>query len=578
VTGELVVNAVAAAALGAATLALGNRLRRLLRIPLPPGLRVSASLALGAGALAIVVTCLALTGALSVYTLVSLVFIAAAAGRWRGTGPWRPLLGPALAALVVTPVALAPPFFYDAMVYHLALPWQALLEGGWTAHPENLFSSFPPLAQCLASVPLALGLDRVPALVHLVMFVAAAAPVRALSRGLGAPPLLADLAAASLVVLPSHALVPGLPAAEAWMLAPLAVACALALRANPHPSWLAMAGILAGIAAGARVQALPWGVGLTVLLALRSRRTARGAAHAGIGWLAAASPWWFKNLVLLGAPLSPLGVRREGTETLWRDGASGAYLADSLAGAASHAHAALVPLLPFVAPLALLAVLALWQRRRPQHAWCVLSVIAGTAAWTATGALPRFFAMTAVPLLAAAAAPRRGPGRWAAWGALAVVGATGLAWNVGEINRLGGVAMALEPGETVRSRLVVNDPSPAFTAARRLAGDTRVLFVGEPRGLPFPRPFVAPSQHDVSPLRAHLEDGGVGAALKWLNERGFTHLLVNRGELARLAPGYPVMPYRTPVGARRWAELLDGLGPPIVEARGVVIYSLAPRN
>ena len=33
-----------------------------------------------------------------------------------------------------------------------------------------------------------------------------------------------------------------------------------------------------------------------------------------------ALPWWGKNLVLLGAPLAPLGWQREGVETLWRDG------------------------------------------------------------------------------------------------------------------------------------------------------------------------------------------------------------------------------------------------------------------
>lgn len=576
-TAELVANAVAAVALGAVVLALGTRLRRLLWIPLPPGLWIAAALPLGAGALALGVTLLALAGVLSKYTLASLVLLAAATGRWRGFGSWRPLLVPSFAALAVAPVALAPPFFYDAQVYHLALPWQALLEGGWTAHPENLFSTFPPLAQCLATVPLAFGLERVPALLHLAMFAAGGAAVSMLSRGLGAPRALAGLAAASFVLLPSHALVPALPAAEAWMLAPLSVACALALRGTPHPSWPAMAGLLVGVATAARVQALPWGVGLTLLLVVRSRPTMRGVAHLGIGWLAAATPWWLKNLVLLGEPLAPLGVRREGIETLWRDASSGVYLAASVASAVSHVHAALAPLLPFVAPLALLGVLALWQRRRAEHVWCVVAVVAGAAAWAATGALPRFFAATAIPLVAAAAAPRRGPGRWAAWGALAVVAAMGLAWNVGELHRLGGMSLMLEPAESVRSRLVINDPSPAFLSASRLPGDAKVLFVGEPRGFRFPRRFVAPSQHDVSPLRACLEGGGAGDALKWLTENGFTHLLVNRGELARLSPSYPVAPYRTATGARRWAELLAGLGPPIVEDRGGSIYALAPR-
>jgi hypothetical protein len=126
--------------------------------------------------------------------------------------------------------------------------------------------------------------------------------------------------------------------------------------------------------------------------------------------------------------------------------------------------------------------------------------------------------------------------------------------------------------------MVVNDPFPAFSATH-LPTDARVLFVGEPRGFGFPRRFVAPSQHDVSPLRAILEAAhGPEEAMATLRGQGFTHLLVNQGELARLAGSYPVAPWRGAVGWRRWSAFVSALGPPKVQVGAVQIFALQPGN
>ncbi len=563
----MVASLAAALALALALAAGGARLRRLLRVPLPPSLRLPTDFALGATTLAVGVLALGISGALSRWPLAALVAAVAAGGRWRRRLFIAGLAAPALAGLLALAVAVSPPFFYDALVYHLALPWQALLDGRLLAHPENLFVVFPPLAQLVYTPPLAFGLDRAPALLHWTAFVAAGAVLAALARGLGAPRRLAALAAAVLPVLPSHVLVAGFPAAEGWMLAPLLTAYALLLRRRVHPTWPPLAGLLAGIACAARLQALPWAAGLVVLAAARARAPHRLVLTAA-GMVLGALPWWGKNLIVLGAPLAPLGWQREGMETLWRDGGTLLFAYQGAAALLGQVSGAFLPVAPWLAALALAAALAVVQRRDAPRCWAFTAAAAGILAWLALASLPRFLALPAALLAALAAALRRGPGRAAAAAALLFAGALGL-W------RSAGLAVQLRHTATVTGSLVVNDPAPAFAAAATLPPDARVLFVGETRGYGFPRRFVAASQHDVSPLRELVErDGEADAILTELRGQRFTHLLVHRDELGRLAPAYPVAPWRTPAGRAAFAALLRGLGAPVVSAGGVEVYQL----
>ncbi|NCO69212.1 MAG: hypothetical protein GW878_01635, partial [Acidobacteria bacterium] len=199
-------------------LALGARVRRLVRVPVAPGLRAGVDFLLGSWMLGTVLLAAGLAGAFQPAVVIAVTISAVVAGRWRRNGRnWSGALGPGLAAVLLLMVALAPPFFFDALTYHLGLPWQALLDGRVGAHPENLFATFPPLAQLVYAPLLAAGLDRVPAVLHLLAFVLAGAAVTTGSRRLGAPAPLAHLAGAILLVLPCHALVPAIAGAEAWL-------------------------------------------------------------------------------------------------------------------------------------------------------------------------------------------------------------------------------------------------------------------------------------------------------------------------------------------------------------------------
>src|SRR5206468_881011 len=142
-------------------------------------------------------------------------------------------------------------------------------------------------------------------------------------------------------------------------------------------------------------------------------------------------------------------------------------------------------------------------------------------------------APTLAVLLALAAAAGRGnaaravAGRWIGALAIGVAAISGLVPAIREVSQWGGARLALAATGDV-SRLIVDDPRPVFDAARDLPPDARVLFVGETRGYPFPRRFVAPSPYDVSILRGPLESlPSAEAVREWLKNDGFTHLLVN---------------------------------------------------
>ena len=285
-----------------------------------------------------------------------------------------------------------------------------------------------------------------------------------------------------------------------------------------------------------------------------------------------------KNLVLLGDPTAPVFWRREGVATLWRDAGSLSLGAGPMAFVRSLVEN-LAPHVAYLAPLALAALLAVLSRGRGRL-WLAGAVAGGgVLAWGMTGSLPRFLGPTlgVVMALAAAAAHTR-PGRWASALALASAGAVGAVFSVAQLGRWGDLSLVRTSGASVRAATVVNDPFPAF-AASHLPPDARTLFVGEPRGFGFPRRFVAPSQHDVSPLRAILEaEREPGEAVAALRGQGFTHLLVNQGELSRLAGSYPVAPWRDTAGWRRWNALLAALGPPEVEIGGVQLFALRSRS
>ncbi len=569
----------AAAVIGCVVLAaVGARARRVARLPIGPAARPGVDFVIGAWVFAMAGLACGLARLLIGGVLLVVAVALAATGRWRARG-WRggAAAAVALPALIFLPAALAPPFFYDALVYHLALPWQALLEERLSPHPENLFATFPPLAQLVALFPLAAGLDRVPALLHLASFVVAGTALAALGTRAGAPRWAAILAGMALPLSPLAAPLPGYPAAEGWFLAAVLGALAVAAGGRDTRGGAVLAGLLAGIGAAARLQGLPWTVLVFGLLAYRSRRPLARLAAAAAGWLAGSAPWWLKNLVLLRDPAAPLFWRRQGIDTLWRDAGSLAFSPSARGpfGAALR-HAVLSLEFAYLLPLILAAALACWTLRGARIGrWGAMAVF-GLLAWGMSGTLPRFLLPSlAVLLLLAAAGARTRAGSIAGGLALSFALVLGAAASGVYVQALGGLRLLGRDAGSLASAATVNDPLPAFREARALPEDARVLFVGEARAFPFPRRFVSPSQHDVSLLRDPIERlGSAREVIDWLRGRGFTHILVSRAEMVRLTDQYPVVPWRSDAGRARFQGLLDLCGTPLIKKDDVAIFSL----
>jgi hypothetical protein len=577
--GEIVMGSAFGLGVGAILLALGERARRLLRLPVPPGVRPAVAFTLGSLFLGIAVLALGLVGAFRPFPLLLLSVVATCAGRFTALPRLvRPLRNPALAALPLLPIALAPPFFYDSWVYHLGLPWQALRDHALRAHRGDLFSAFPPLAQLIYAVPLSAGAFRAAGLIHLIGYLTGSAAVTALARRLGANRGVSILAGAAVLYLPGAMLVPALPAAEAWSFAAVTASIALAVWGRKAEATGVAAGLAAGVACAARLQGVSWALLAAAILAVRFRGRTRRALIPFTGALfVGAAPWWLKNALLLGEPFAPIGWHRPGIETLWRDAASNVNLAMGSADLISRVASALGRSAPLVVLLVLVGGVLYAIDRRPLKLLVLTTAVFGWIAWALTGALDRFLVPTVALLLATVAASgRRGWGRpialttivsilgWGAWSAAAF-------WST-----IGGLRVAGE-SDAVYASSVVSDPSPAFRACASLPPDARLLLVSEPRGFLLPRRFETTSQHDPSALARLLEANGTATdALAELRKSGFTHLLVNLRELSRLSPNYPVRPWSSPAGRDRFIELTQLLGKPLVFEHDVVVYALGP--
>jgi hypothetical protein len=507
--------------------------------------------------------------------LLGLAALSAAAGRWSGLkAPMKRVFEYALAGLPLIAVALAPPFFYDAWVYHLGLPWQALQDGAIRAHPANLFSTFPPLAQLIYALPLAAGALRAPALIHFFGYCAAAVAARGLACRLGAPPVPAFLAGVCLLYLPFSPLIAGFPAAESWTVCGILASMAMALSARKGAKGGLVAGWMAGIGAASRLQGISWAaLAAVALLSRRTRSLAALTAFVGAVALGAA-PWWLKNAFLLRDPFAPLGWHREGLDTLWRDSHSTLHLAGNLSDLIHQLTSALLGKAWLLVPLLAGGLLA--ARRRSRRSVLVLAGIgaAGALTWALTGALDRFIAPSLALLLIAAAC---GSGRLGASVAFLAIGLTmapGIASAVGMFKQVGGLA-AIGPASKVYSALLVSDPYPGFLACADLPSDARVLLVAEPRGFLFPRRFETSSQHDRSPLAGLLRTSiSPEEARDQLVGLGYTHLLVNVPEMRRLGKDYPILPWSNQDGQSAFVALTRILGPPVVLVGDMVVYSL----
>jgi hypothetical protein len=321
-----------AAGLWVAALGLGRRALRALGAPPRDALDALAAAALGLGLLGQAVFLLGWTAGLRPMILgaAALAAAALAAGELRRPALRRPRLNAfsgaaagllAFAALDALLEALAPPVAWDVRAYHLAIPELGLRAGGWTPLPWLLHSHWPHLMEALYALPLAAGRDGAAALTHAgaaALLVAGVFIAARRSAGYAA----AWTAALVLAAQPAFLSEAGTAHSDAAA-ALFAFAAAHALARwdeDGSRSWLAAAGLLAGLAAASKLTLLALPLGWALWLAARRRRARAAGLFLALGLLMLV-PWLFQTWRETGDPLWPFLARRLG------DAAGGALAA-----------------------------------------------------------------------------------------------------------------------------------------------------------------------------------------------------------------------------------------------------------
>jgi hypothetical protein len=564
--------------------AWGSRIGRRVGVVFEPGLeRWALGAVLGLGLLGTVVFGLAVVGGLHRwlgYVVLLVLGLAAlseirAMGSWLGTGlrrlrpagiPWL-WLYTVLIGLFSLGLALLPPTGWDALVYHLQGPRLYLEAHRLIAVPENLYLNWPAQVEMLFTWGMLLKGDTLAKLFHWAFWPLTAALLYALTRRAANPhagrwavalwasvPFAAELAGVAYVDLALTAFVLG------------GVYAFLRWTDSRSDGWLALSGLLIGLAVASKYTAATW-LGLLALLLIYHAwrhhrqpiawivgRTAGFVVVAGL----VVTPWLVKNWFVTGNPIYPFvfgGVGWNSTREAWLTWPGHGYsqnpldylalpwLATVLGTSRTPAFDATIgPLLLCLVPLVFLF------RRRPRAVNYGLALAGGQLAYLAITMYRYIYLaetrliLPAIPLLclAAAFALYRLP----AWNRKSFR----LSWIVGVVVTL---VLIVNLVTEARAFLAVRPVAPLlgleshrdYLARRlgstseamrqindRLPAQARLLFLWEPRGYYCQRPARADVTLDnLAQLRVAY--GKAEDALTALQADGFTHLLLHRAGL-----------------------------------------------
>ncbi|MEW6237144.1 MAG: glycosyltransferase family 39 protein [Candidatus Omnitrophota bacterium] len=214
--------------------------------------------------------------------------------------------------------SLMPPTQSDGLRYHLSVPKIYLSYGGFVLLPHLAFSNFPFLIEYLYAIPLAFGSNCGPKLIHFSYFVFTLGLLYDLGKNLGGR----NGGIFSVLLL---AVVPFVPIFSSWSFIEFGLTCYTVmgfifclrsieqLRAGENSKATReaiLAGLSGGLILGCKYTSLTtvFFFLFFMLIFAGKGNYRRAAGHAFLaGTIAAvlASPWYVKNLVLLGNPIYP---------------------------------------------------------------------------------------------------------------------------------------------------------------------------------------------------------------------------------------------------------------------------------
>ena len=583
--------------------------RRLLRLIWPHGETPSApyiALGLGLGSISASVFVLGSAGWLGRPLLVVLLLLGAAAGMLDVTRAtrWRLERHHGLElALVAFPAALGfvyatlPPVFYDALVYHLGLPNLYLADGS-LIYPETFaLAGYPQNAELIFTPALAAGGEVAVRLTGFLLTLLAALILRriALDRFGRAAGNLAYLLVVSQWFFSFQAVFLKVDLIGAFFLLGAFAAILDGAGSGETRPWI-VGGLLAGLAVGVKFAnlvpvglaavSLPWILGST-------QRVKHAVLMLAVA-LAVASPWMVRNTIHRGNPFFPafydqLGgtgwdednaarMRSETGMNLDRSPVASAKRFAAIGwrggfGSGGEVSRAWMPLL--------LAGVAFARRREVR--WLLglaaLNLILGVTFFS-TYLRVYGWALLVVPLAAAALWDRFG--HVAARAAVLIAGAvlvvTGFVTSLTACDLISGgggrvILGKLSPDDYLVERL-------SYTPIARYINESldpaaRIRVIGSARTAYIHRACVASYVWD-DPLAAGLVDDEAAArrAIRALRDDGFTHVLLDTGEMDRLERSQGLYGYSAREGGRNGIDrFLRGLTS-LVEANGVYLFEI----
>ncbi|MCA9907714.1 MAG: glycosyltransferase family 39 protein, partial [Anaerolineae bacterium] len=312
---------------GGLGLALLRRLHVLDALDLTAPERLSIAALLGVGVIALYALVLGLigvfnTGAIWGGLLVIIILTRRSFFRWlgeviaglRGLRPEgkfaRFLMWITLALLLMAfLIAIAPPFSWDSLVYHLVGPQRYLEAGRMIPHEDNFYLGMPKNGEMLFAVTMSLfGRDTSAAVVHVVFTVFALVLTAALARR-HTNETAAWLAATMLIASYNVWELAGWSYVDLALTAYGVAVYVLLIRWREQPDQrvLMLAGALIGLAVGVKYTAvfIALGAGVLVFVSAPRRVIANGLAI-GIPALLLFAPWMVRGLLLYQNPLYPM--------------------------------------------------------------------------------------------------------------------------------------------------------------------------------------------------------------------------------------------------------------------------------
>jgi len=244
--------------------------------------------------------------------------------------------------------ALAPPTTYDALMYHLEGPRQFLQLGRLAPLVEPHPANMPFTVQMLYLLGLAFGSDELPSLLHLTLAMLLGLATFSFGRRFfGAR--VGWLAATILLSAPTVAFYAPVANIDfGWAFFDFLAVYAFAIWTQDRRThWLTLAGLAAGLSLGSKYLGLLTCSALALGIVVETMRDGRFRPTRS-AWLLAqllvpaalvAAPWYLKNWLWLGSPISPIWPYLGATQTPAID----AYLAQNMNGGRTIVDHLLVP-------------------------------------------------------------------------------------------------------------------------------------------------------------------------------------------------------------------------------------------